>query len=343
VSARVAIAGFGLAGEVFHAPLIDAVDGLEVSVVVTRDAERGARAVERYPGVRVMESAEEAFREADVAVIATPNRFHAPLALAALRRGLHVVVDKPFALSSAEASEVLSAAGGRLTVFQNRRWDGDFLTAARVVREGRLGEVTRFESRFERFRPAIKEGWRELASPEEGGGALLDLGPHLVDQAIVLFGRPRRVYAEVDARRLLAEVDDDVFIAIEHVSGVRSHLRLGAVSPLGGRSLVVSGLEGGFGTEGLDPQESQLKLGRGPGDPGFGERERDPGRFVGLDGVIDDVPLERGRYEEFYAGVAAWVAGEAPPPVDPADSLLGLQVLEAARRSATSHEVVELP
>ncbi len=136
--ARVAIAGFGLAGEVFHAPLIDAVDGLELSVVVTRNAERAERAREQYPGVNVVASAEEAFREADVAVIATPNRFHAPLALDALRRGLHVVVDKPFALSAAEASDVLAAAGGRLTVFQNRRWDGDFLTAQRLVREGRL-------------------------------------------------------------------------------------------------------------------------------------------------------------------------------------------------------------
>lgn len=342
MSVRVAVVGFGLAGEVFHAPLADAVDGVEVTAVVTGNAERAARAEEQYPGVRVVASADEAWEHADVAVIATPNRFHAPLALEALGRGLHVVVDKPFAPTSDAAARVLEAGDGRVTVFQNRRWDGDFLTAARLVAEGRLGEVTRFESRFERFRPSIREGWRELGAPEEGGGMLWDLGAHLVDQAIVLFGRPTRVYAEVDARRLLTEVDDDVFVALEHPGGVRSHLWMGVVAPLAGPRLAVSGLGGGFACDGLDPQESQLKLGRRPGDEGYGLRTGEPGRLVGLDGVIDDVPLERGRYEDFYAGVREWVAAGAAPPVDPADALAGLQVLEAARESSARHEVVEL-
>jgi predicted dehydrogenase len=271
----------------------------------------------------------------DVLVVATPNRSHVPLALAGLDSGLAVVVDKPLAASATEARALLDA-GGRLTVFQNRRWDGDFLTVRRLVDEGALGALVRFESRFERYRPLVDGGWRERAEAAEGGGLLLDLGAHLVDQAVALLGEPVSVYAEVGARRPGAAVDDDVFVALEHDGGVHSHLWMSATAPLFGPRFRVSGLEAGFACDGLDPQEDQLAAGGRPGDPGYGEAP--PGL---LDGA--PLPLERGRYEDFYIGVRDWARGEAPAPVDPADSLAVLELLELARRSAQARAPLPSP
>jgi predicted dehydrogenase len=290
VSLRVGLAGYGLAGAVFHEPLIEAVDGLELVGVATRS--RGG-----WP---------ELLDAIDILVVATPNASHAAYARAGLDRGLFVVVDKPLAPTAEEARSLVHE---RLTVFQNRRWDGDFLTLRRLIDAGELGTVTRFESRFER--------WRE--TPEEGGGLLLDLGPHLVDQAIVLFGPPVSVHAEIGARRPGAVVDDDDFLALRHAGGEISHLWMSMLAPNPGPRFRVSSLRGGFVSEGLDPQEAQLKEGRRPGDPGFGEA---PG-------------LDPGHYVDFYAGVRDWARGEAPPPVDPADAVRVLEVLEAARRLAS--------
>jgi predicted dehydrogenase len=321
---RAGIAGYGLAGEVFHAPLVDAVEGLEVAGIVTGNEQRAAKARSSFPDAAVVASVDELWDRIDLLVVATPNRAHVPLALAAIERDIAVVVDKPLAPSADEAERLLDA-GGQVTVFQNRRWDGDFLTLRRVLPE--LGPVVRMESRFERFRPEIKAGaWRELPAAAEGGGLLLDLGAHLVDQARVLFGHPRRVYAEVRTVRPGAQVDDDVFVALEHDDGVLSHLWMSAAQPLFGPRFRVAGLQAGFGCDGLDPQEAQLVAGVRPGDPAYGVKP----------------PLERGRYEEFYAGVVAWLRDGAPPPVDPADSLAGLRILEAARRSSETDTVEEL-
>ncbi|HEV2815105.1 MAG TPA: Gfo/Idh/MocA family oxidoreductase [Solirubrobacteraceae bacterium] len=338
---RLAVVGYGLAGAVFHAPYIDAVDGLEVSVIVTSNEARAARARERYPDAAVVASVEEAW-DVDAVVVATPNRFHAPLALEAIGRGVPVVVDKPFAVTAADAARVVEAseaAGVPVTVFQNRRWDGDFVTLRRLLDAGALGRVLRFESRFERFRPAVSEGWRERAAEEEGGGQLLDLGAHLVDQARLLFGHPVRVYAEIERRREGAGVDDDVFVALEHPGGERSHLWMSAITAAGGPRMVVNGSLGGLVVDGLDPQERQLLDGMRIGDDGFGETP--PGRLVDADGERAQ-PLEAGDYRGFYAGVRDWLAGDAPAPVDPRDSVAGLEILEAARRSAARKEVVEL-
>jgi scyllo-inositol 2-dehydrogenase (NADP+) len=323
---RAGIAGYGLAGEVFHAPLIAAVDGIEVAGIVTTSEERAARAAAAYPEARVAVSVDELWNEMDVLVVAAPNRAHVTLALAAFERGLPVVMDKPIASSLAEAERLLDS-GGRLTVFQNRRLDGDFLTLRGLIERGELGAVTRFESRFERFRPEVDpSGWRELADAAEGGGLLLDLGAHLVDQARVLFGHPRRVYAELARRRPGAEVEDDVFLALEHEGGVDSHLWMSAVAPLHGPRFRVSGLEAGFASHGLDPQEDQLSRGIRPGDPGYGA----------ADGLLP------GAYQRFYEGVVAWLRDGAPPPVDPRDSLACMRVLDAARISAATHSVIEL-
>ena len=336
---RVSLIGFGLAGRIFHAPLIAATPGLELSTIVTSNADRAEQARGEYPGATIVSSADEAW-EADVVVVATTNDVHAPLALEGARRGVAVVVDKPFATSAAEAEEVLSA-GGRVTVFQNRRWDGDFLTLERLHDEGALGDIVLFESRFERFRPEVGDGWREQAGENVAGGQLFDLGPHLIDQAVRLLGPPVRVYAEVGARRRGAQVDDDAFVALEHAGGARSHLSMGVLAPMAGPRFVVSGLGGGFAVDGLDPQEPQLQDGLRPGDPGFGERD-EPGRLVGANSGREPVTIEPGRYHDFYAGVRAWLEDGAPAPVDPHDSLAGLRVLEAARRSAVTHDVIDL-
>lgn len=336
-AARVGIIGFGLSGRVFHAPLIEAVDGLELAAIVTADGGRRAQAGAAHPGTKVVADVEELWGLVDLVVVAAPNRAHLGLAEAAIDRGLAVVVDKPLAPSAVEAERLLEA-GGRLTVFQNRRWDGDFLTAARLMREGVLGRVSRFESRYERFRPEVSvTAWRERPDPADGGGLLLDLGAHLVDQACQLFGPPVRVYAEIDVRRPGGQVEDDVFVALEHGGREHSHLWMSSTAPLHGPRLRISGLVAGFETFGLDRQESELSAGLRPGAPDFGRSG--PGRLVDADGGRE-VPLEPGGYQHFYEQVPAWLAGEAPPPVDPADSVAGLRVLEAARRSAATGSVI---
>jgi scyllo-inositol 2-dehydrogenase (NADP+) len=327
---RVGLVGYGLGGRVFHAPLIAAEPDLRLAAVVT------SRAVEvraAHPEAEVLTDVDDLWDRCDLVVVAAPNRVHVPLALEALRRGLPVVIDKPLAVSAAEAEALVEEAAtldGRLTAFHNRRWDGDFLTARRLLAEGVLGDPVRFESRFERFRPSVRAGvWRERADPAEGGGVLLDLGPHLVDQALVLLGPARLAHAEVDRRRPGAAADDDAFLALEHDSGARSHLWMSAVAPLHGPRLAVSGLDGGFQTSGLDPQEGQLGDGMSPTDPGYGVADR-PGRLVAGEHA-EAVELDRGDYPAFYTQVVGWVRDGAPPPVAPGDALAGLRILDAAR------------
>ncbi|MQY22367.1 Gfo/Idh/MocA family protein [Nocardia macrotermitis] len=337
----VAVVGFGLAGEVFHAPLIAAQERMRVAAVVTSSAERAERARAAYPGVRVVDTVEALFAEPDgidLAVIATPNSTHAALAIQALDAGLPVVVDKPFALTADEGLEVIAAAeaaGLALSVFQNRRWDSDFLTLRRLIEAGELGEVRRFESRFERWRPVSKGSWREVGEATDGAGILYDLGSHLVDQALNLFGPAVEVYCELDCRRTEVRADDDAFIALTHDSGVRSHLWMSAVTPRLGPRMRVLGSESGYLTFGLDPQEDALRAGRRP-DDGKPWGTVDPENWGSL-GTPDDthpVPSEAGDYPAFYAQMAAALLDDAPVPVDPNDAVETLQVLEEARRSA---------
>ena len=213
-------------------------------------------------------------------MIATPNSSHVPLGLAALEAGLAVVVDKPLALNAAEGGRLVDAAAERglmLTAFQNRRWDGDFLTLRRLLDANELGRVHRFESRFERWRPELGGGWRERVPPEEGGGLLLDLGSHLVDQAVQLFGPVRGLHAEVDARREGAVADDDVFLALEHESGVHSHLWASVLAAAPGPRFRVLGDRAAYVKDGLDAQEEHLRAGRSPSDPDWGRSRESAG------------------------------------------------------------------
>jgi scyllo-inositol 2-dehydrogenase (NADP+) len=333
----VALIGFGLAGENFHAPFVATTRGLELAVVVTSDSERRARAEAAYPGVEVLGSAGELWSRAGdlgLVVIATPNSSHVPLASSALAAGLNVVVDKPLAPTSAAARglvEESASAGKLLTVFPNRRWDGDFLTVRRLINEGALGRVGRFESRMERWRPAVEDRWRESPDPEAGGGVLLDLGSHLVDQALQLFGPVRDLYSEVATRRPGAQVEDDVFLALEHESGVRSHLWMSLVAAQPGPHFRVLGDRAAYVKHGEDVQEAALRSGRRPDDPDWGEEPEGAWGLLGAGGDVRRVPSEPGNYGGFYEGVAAALRDAAPPPVDPLDAIAALEVLEAAR------------
>jgi scyllo-inositol 2-dehydrogenase (NADP+) len=343
---NIAILGYGLAGAVFHAPLIAAVPGLRVSAVVTRDPERARAAAARFPGVRVVATADELWQHApelDLVVIASPNRTHVHLAERALREGLAVVVDKPFAATAEEGRRVIDLAraeGRLLTVFQNRRWDGDFLTVRRLLDDGELGSPTRFESRFERWRPVAKPGWRQLPAPEDAGGVLYDLGAHLVDQALLLFGPVTAVYAEQDRRSPGLEVDDDSFLALTHASGVRSHLWMSTYAPLAGPRFRVLGSRAAFVKHGLDAQEAALREGGVPGGPDWGAEQPEAWGTLGAGEDAQRLPTEPGDYAAFYRGVLRALRTGAPPPVDPADSVSGLEIIEAARRSAGQGRVV---
>jgi predicted dehydrogenase len=343
----VGIVGYGLAGAVFHAPLVAATPGLEIASVVTSNAERRAQAVREHPGVTVVDTVDGLWEDGgdvDLIVVAAPNVAHVPVARSAIEHGIAVVVDKPFAPTAAEARALAAeadAAGVMLTVFQNRRWDGDFLTLQRLLREGSLGPIARFESRFERWRPEVsRDAWREQDAPEEAGGLLFDLGSHLVDQAMLLFGPPTHVYAELDRRRPGAAVDDDFFVALEHPGGVRSHLGATMLAAVENPRMRVLGLGGTYTKHGLDVQEDALKQGARPGGPGWGDEPPERwGTLATADGERR-VETERGAYERFYEGVVECLRGEADPPVDPADAVAGLVVLEAARESAARGDVV---
>ena len=344
---RVGLVGFGTAGAAFHAPLIVTTPGLRLAAIVTRDPARRAQAAREHPDAILVDDVETLLARAadlDLVVVATPNRTHVPLATSALAAGLAVVVDKPLATSAADARRLVADAdrrGRMLTVYQNRRWDGDFMTMRRLLEAGALGEPLRLESRFERWRPQPKPGWREQGDPAEGGGILFDLGSHLVDQALLLLGPAVRVHGEVDRRRPGVEVDDDAFVAIEHASGARSHLHMNMISAQEGPRFRLLGSKAAYVKYGLDVQEAALRGGARPG-PGWGEEPQEQWGRLGIGDDARPVRTEPGAYPRFYAGVLASLRTGAPPPVDPADSVAVLEIIEAARRSSTEGMAVTL-
>lgn len=347
---RVGLVGYGPAGSFFHAPLIAATPGLTLDTIVTGSPERRAQAAAEHPGVRFADRADELWArsgELDLVVLASPNRTHVPLATEALDAGLPVVVDKPLAATAAEARAFGALADSRgllLGVFQNRRWDGDFRTVRDLIARGELGEVRRFESRFERWRPQLKGGWRESGDPADIGGLLYDLGAHLVDQALALFGPARQVYAESAAVRPGASADDDAFIALTHTGGVHSHLWMSAVTPRLGPRFRVLGSTGGYVVHGLDPQEAALRAGRRPGDgTPWGEAPPTDWGTAGTDdGPAAPVRTLPGDYPAFYAGVEAALRSGTAAPVTAGEAAAALDVIEAAHRSAATGETVRL-
>lgn len=342
---RTAVAGFGLSGRVFHAPLIAANTAYSLDVISTSDAGRQAEASASYPGVRLVNTPADILALAgdlDLLVLGTPPATHYPLAKAALEAGLDVVVDKPFAVRSAEGQELteLAARLGRvLTVFQNRRWDGDYLTVKGLLDSGALGGVIRFESRFERWSPEVSKAWKAEATADDGGGVLFDLGTHLLDQALQLFGPATVSHAELQARRPGERTDDDVFLALHHDSGVTSHLWMNMLCAQQGPRYRLLGSEGAFTKHGVDPQEPYIVAGGGPLDEDYGVEDPDWAGLLGRDGHLDRLPTERGAYPEFYRILAEKIndggaASSLPLPVDPAGPVEVLKLIEKARELA---------
>lgn len=332
---RTAVVGFGISGRVFHAPLIEADPSYSLDVIVTADPERAAAAAARYPQAQIIPTADALFAlsaDLDLVVVCTPPITHFDLAARAIAHKLHVVVDKPFVTTSAHGEELAARAaeaGVQLTVFQNRRWDADFLTLKKLLEEGALGEVRSFESRFEWWRPEGFGNWRDNASLTEGGGILHDLGAHLIDQAVQLFGPVEESYGETAKHGPHPEgADTEAFVSLLHESGVRSRLWMNGMAAQVGPRFHVLGSQAGYTKWGLDHQEADLAAGMSPLDPSYGVEPKDAWGVLGIDGSTTSVPAETGAYPQFYAQLAAALRGEGPLPVNPAQSLEVLRTIE---------------
>lgn len=340
---NLALIGFGYVGRVFHAPLIEATPGLRLHTLVSRQAD----AETAYPQARVLAERAAALNDpaVDAVVIATPNDTHAAIALEALAAGKHVLVDKPFTVDLAQARAVMAAAAdaGRVcSVFQNRRWDADFLTVQHLLKEGVLGEIAEFHSHFDRHRPQVRDRWRESEAP--GAGLWFDLGPHLLDQALQLFGRPQAIAADLLRQRDGAR-SDDYFHVVLHYPRMRAHLHAGTLVADGGRRFAVHGRLGSFIKDGLDTQEAKLREGVRPGASGWGE-DPEAGWLTLSCGEGPSqrqrVPTLPGDYRRCYAAFAAAVRGDGAPPATPAQALEVMALLELAARSASRGQVMTL-
>ncbi|MFC8304255.1 Gfo/Idh/MocA family oxidoreductase [Specibacter sp. NPDC057265] len=335
-----ALLGYGLAGSAFHGPALAALKDFSLDVIVTSDPVRQAKAHADHPTARVLSRTEwetpGSHGGIDLVVVGTPPASHAPLARRALAADCAVVVDKPFARSSAEGEALIAFAAARgllLTTYQNRRWDGEFLTVQKLLATGALGTVRRFESRFERWRPHISKQWKAQATAAEGGGVLFDLGTHAIDQALSLFGPVDGVYGELAAHRPQERADDDVFVALQHSNGVLSHLWINLTAAQKGPRLRVLGSAAGYVKQTADVQEAQIQAGILPTDPAYGVDRPERWGTLGIDGELTAVPTERGWFPRFYELLAAAMLDGGPVPVDPRDSVAGLRIIETLRGS----------
>jgi scyllo-inositol 2-dehydrogenase (NADP+) len=335
---RCGVVGFGLAGRIFHAAVIDATEGLTLAGIVQR---RGDDARQAHPSVPVYRSVEALLAEGnvDVVVVATPNQTHAPLAEQCLRAGKHVVVDKPAAVSSSETASLLKVSqqtGRRVFVYHNRRWDGDFLTIQQLLDSGRLGTVRTFESHFDRFRPAPKaNAWRE--EPEPGSGILLDLGSHLVDQALVLFGLPAAVWGDVRNERPGSRVDDTFDLRL-YFPELTVWLRSSSLAYQPAVRFLANGTSGSYRKDNLDPQEDALRAGDLFRSTPWGvDQESAWGSIMTL-GANNEVqhakvPTLPGDYRGFYRNMRETLLGTASQAVTLVDAWRTLRILEWTRES----------
>ncbi|MBG6054416.1 putative dehydrogenase [Salinibacterium sp. CAN_S4] len=333
---RTGIIGFGLSGRVFHAPFIATNPAFRLDLISTGSPDRAAQAAAQHPGAEIVGSPEELLARAgdlDLVILASPAHVHLEQGLAAFEAGANVVIDKPFVPTVTDAKQLIAAAedaGKLLAVFQNRRWDGDFLTIRRLLAEGALGDIHRFESTFERWGGALRDRWQDSTTPEQGAGITYDLGSHLIDQALQLFGPATVDAAELTIVRDGGVSDDDAFISLLHDSGVRSHLTMSRAAGQTGPRFRVLGSESSYSVNGLDNQEPFLKEQRWPGSDGYGVTPEAEWGLVGVADALESVPTEPGAYPDFYAGVAASILDGAPSPVDPKDALEVVRIIERA-------------
>ncbi len=339
---RVGLIGYGLAGKTFHAPLIAATAGLRLTVVGSSQPE-AVRA--DFPDVAVVEGEAVApAAEVDLVVIAAPNDCHAPLARAALEAGKHVVVDKPFALSLAEARELVDLAKTQdrlISVFQNRRWDSDFLAVKAVIAQGALGKVRHFESHIDRYRPVVRNRWRERATAP-GSGLWPDLGPHLIDQTLQLFGLPDTVTAQLAILREGGQTDDWWHLVLSYADGSRAILHASMLVAGGSARFIVHGSLGSLVKRNPDLQEDQLKAGARPGDPGWGV-DPDPTLIYDAQGTVREQQTPPGDFGAYYRALHAALTAGGPNPVTPTQALAVMAVLEAGKDSHCQGKTLPLP
>ncbi|MGD0135983.1 MAG: oxidoreductase [Bryobacteraceae bacterium] len=337
---RVALIGYGFSGKTFHAPLIAAVAGFELRAIASRDA---AKVHADLPDITVDPDplAIATSDEIDLVVIATPNQSHAPIALAALAAGKHVIVDKPFALNLTEARELIALSEHQkvlLSVFHNRRWDSDFLTVRRAIGDRLVGTVTHFESHIDRFRPQVRDRWRERSGP--GSGLWFDLGPHLVDQALQLFGLPDRVQGNLAQQRTGALSDDWAHVVLDYHER-RVILHAASLIAGGTHRFTIHGDEGSLVKGKADRQERQLLDGTRPGDAGWGE-DADALLVYDRSGASRSVPAIAGDQRLYYKGILDALSGNARNPVTPIQALAVMAVIQAAVESAHARTSVEV-
>ena len=335
----VGLIGFGLAGRAFHAQVIRATPGLRLAAIMQR---HGNEAAEKYPDVRVVRSVEEllTIRDIRLVVIATPNETHAPIARQCLEAGRDVVVDKPFATTLKEAAGLVELARKcerLITVYQNRRYDGDFQAIRQIVSDGTLGRIVRFETNYDRFRPDLKPGaWRERVGP--GSGILFDLGPHLIDHALVLFGLPEAVTADVRLERPVAVVDDAFDVMLHYPAGMRAALRSTMLAVAPRPRFVLHGTRGSLFKQTFDPQEINLRRAYIPENGPWGvEPQEDWGVLTTMenDAVMKrSVPSSSCDYRDYYANVRDALLGRATMAVTPEYALGVMRVLEMAQESS---------
>lgn len=347
---RTAVVGYGLAGRVFHSPFISASPLFSLDYVATSDPTRVAQVHAEHPGARVVANAEELathFDELDLLVLASPPSVHLQQGLAALDAGLAVLVDKPFAPSVADALSLIEkaeAVNRPLIVFQNRRWDGDFMTVRSIIESGELGEVYQFESAFEHWAPEVTGRWQDETPVADGGGVSFDLGSHLIDQALLLFGPVSDVRADLRTVRKGGGNDDVAFIELLHDTGVRSRLLMNRVSGQPGPRFRVLGTRGAFVSYGLDGQEPALASGMKPDDERFGVEPEESWGTIGVSAPGNPKPVKiptiRGDYRGFYERIAQAVRGKAPVPVPPREALEVLKLI--VRAHETSRPIIAI-
>jgi len=347
---RVGLIGFGLAGQAFHAPVIRGVPGMELACILER---RGTRAQEKYPDVRVARALDEmlADKTIQLCVVATPNDSHFELARDCLLAGRDVLVDKPFAPTLRESAELvrLAAERGRLiTVYQDRRWDGDFATLKKIVQSGRLGTVVEYEARFDRFRLEAKaNAWRERAD-QPGAGVLFDLGPHVIDQALVLFGEPRAITASAFCQRQTSQVDDAFDVCLEYSgsgNGLRAMARARIIAYAPGPHFLIHGTKGSFVKYGMDPQEERLRGENLPQGTDWGvdwgvEDAQWQGTLTLVGEPSVKVKTERGDYRGFYANVRDAIEKKAALEVTPEQALRTMRAVMLAHKSSRERRTV---
>lgn len=340
---RVGIIGFGYAAKTFHAPLVMATEGLELVAISSRRPDEVRAAL---PSVQCVPSVDALLDlpALDIIVIPTPNETHFALAKRALERGCHVVVDKPFTLFVHEAKTLTALAkekGVVLSVFHNRRWDSDFLTLQKTLAQGELGTVVEAELRFDRYRPNVRQRWREQDVP--GGGLWYDLGPHLLDQALQLFGMPESLQADIAALRPQAAAVDYANVTLFYPQR-RVTLHASMLVAVDMPHYAVHGTAGGFVKYGLDVQEDQLKAGMAPGSAGWGVDPRCATlKARNSEGVLTDraCPSVPGDYRQYYQQLSAAVRGEGQNPVAPEEALRVIHLIETA--VAAAQQKVRLP